>query len=685
MMERKTIGIDLGHCETTAAYPRQTQSDRYEVRRLCLMGKDQVISTQIVLTDEQMRKLKGHPMPDCELLRTLGEIPIGDNLSAYVAGGEKFSYFKTAPKNFDKPCGNSACAKQCGITHGMLMACFAFSVVNNLLKFNVGDIDAEERENLDLLIGCPSTGDWTSLTAQAAYAKLILAATNVHDVRIVPESRAAMFSSVENGQGRISALDGALVFDFGSSTADCTYMLLGRKLLEFSWTLGASKIELQIVQNAYMETVKSHGPFSASAASIVDSADQVRKAKESYYLGNNRIPIYCSFEDMKDERIIDTPVLINSKYMKKVIEEDKMQVLCDSHTTLSNSWKELCRLFFQEAARQISGASYRVVENGEKKQIPCAAENIVLTGGASRMDFIYQLCQEVFPNAHIYRETNPSHTVSNGLAWVAVSDENLAVCKEAAQQEIAGNHDCDVSTLQNKLCDALFEHVIAVGEERTMAWANRPEENVSVRELQNDLTACMDSSEFRRAVEIICRAEIEKWKSVLSESMENAVNNQVKKLYSEQVARGLMIPRDIWQELRSGALSGAQIDMGDPLKYIDMSTVVLKIGKMVVMAVIWAIAVALAPGTFGLSILVGFVADLVAEAAMTDTDLDKPRNKNTRAKAAKKIHAKLKESKAEILKGFRESLEEQTEGYSEIVEKTLTAAFEVVTLRRFEV
>lgn len=684
-MEKKTIGIDLGHCETTAAYPRQTQSDRYEVRRLNLMDKDQVISTQIVLTNEQMRKLKGHPSPSYDLLQSLGEIRIGNSLSAYVSDGEKFSYFKTAPKDFNKPYGNSACARQCGITHGMLMACFAFSVVDNLLRFNVGDISPEDRENLNILIGCPSTGDWTTLEAQDIYANLVLAATKVHDVRIVPESRAAMFSSVENGQGRISALDGALVFDFGSSTADCTYMLLGRKILEFSWTLGASKIESQIMQDAYQETVKKNGSFAASAASLVDSADQARKAKESYYFGNNRIPIWCSFQNAKNGVMMDTPVLINDQYMKKVTGEDRIEVLCDSRTTLSNSWKELCRAFYREAAKRISEATYYVIEDGERKRVQCEVKNIVLTGGASRMDFIYELCQAVFPNVHIHRETNPSHTVSNGLAWVAVSDENLIACKEAAQQEIASNHECDISTLQNSLCNALFGRVIAIGEERTRAWANRPEENVSVRVLQDDLAVYMNSPGFQDEVENICGGEIERWKSVLSVSMEKAVNNQVRKLYSEQVAHSLMIPSDIWQELQSGTLSGTQVDMGDILKYIDMSTVILKISKVSIQVVIWAVAWALAAETFGISMLVAAVANLIAEAAMTDTDLDKPRNKNTRAKVAKKIHSKLIESKSEIMKGFKDNLEQQTKNYSEIVDKTLTAAFEVVTLKRFEV
>lgn len=687
-MERKIIGIDLGHCETTAAYPRQTQADRYKVRRLNLVDKDQVIPTQIILTDEQMRSLAGHPRPDHELLRRLGEIRIGSNLSAYVPQGEKFSYFKAAPKDFDSPCGSGACAKQCGITHGMLMACFAFALVDNLLKFNVGDLSAAERENLDLLIGCPSTGDWTSEKAQDAYAQLIQNAANVHSVRIVPESRAAMFSSVENEQERISALDGALVFDFGSSTADCTYMLLGRKLLEFSWTLGASKIERQMVLNAYQTAVKINGPFTASPASIVDNEDLLRAAKEMYYsgkYGSKGHPMFCSFEDIKDGSMVDTPVRINDPYMEKVAGEDSVQILCDSRTPMLGSWKTLCRAFFQESAGQIGRATYRVVENGEEKRVPCGLNVIVLTGGASRMAFISELCREVFPDVHIYRETNPSHTVSNGLAWVAVSDENLAACKEGARREINGVSACSIDSLQGSIAGALFSRVSKLAEERTWAWANRPEEKLSVRVLQDDLTACMSSAAIQREMEDICRREIEQWKANFSAAMETAVNNQVKRLYSQQVASSLMIPGDIWQELQSGALSLSQIDVSGSFKNLDMSNVLLRIGKIAVQSVIWGVAAFFAAETFGLSMIAGFVADLIAESVMKDTSLDKPRKKNTRVKVAQSIPEQLKTNKDEILKGFTDSLTQQTGAYSDIVDKALAAAFEIVTLKRFEV
>ena len=139
-MERKTIGIDLGHCETAMAFPRQpdVNDSRYEVRRLVGEKKDQVVATQLILTNEQMKKLSGHKRPEYSLLSGLGEIRIGNKLPAYVPDGEKFCYFKVPPKYFDRPYGNTECAKECGITHGMLMACFAFALVRNIFLYNVG-------------------------------------------------------------------------------------------------------------------------------------------------------------------------------------------------------------------------------------------------------------------------------------------------------------------------------------------------------------------------------------------------------------------------------------------------------------------------------------------------------------------------------------------------------------------
>lgn len=686
-MERKTIGIDLGHCETTAAYPRAVGADgiSHEVLRLAVQGKDQVISTQIILTYGQMEKLADAPRPDYQLLRTLGDIRIGSGLPAYVEDGEKFVYFKAPPSQFDKPIGDKR-AQAAGLTHGKVMACFVYALVNNILKYNVGDLSDYDRADVDLLVGCPTTEDWTKEETQRAYAELVQRATQVHAVRIVPESRAAMFSSVESKQQTVSAIEGAVVFDFGSSTADCTYMLLGRRVEEFSWELGASKIEETMMRCAYRKAAEEHGPFTPDEKSLVENADLMRANKESYYngsFGQKGQTVYCDFVNAADGSELGAKVRVDDEFMDEVTNRISMGILCDSTTEKAGTWRGLCREFFLEAKRRIGSASYTVTEGGEETRVRCPIGTVVLTGGASKMDFVYKLCEEAFPDATILREQNPSHTVSNGLGWVAVSDENVERCKQAAREELAARPECGVEALRAGLSDALFERICAFAKERTRAWAERPEENLPLRELRDDLSARIASSEMKDELEQICQKQMNGWKAVLSEAVEGAVNRQVERLYSEEVARGLMIPDDVWGQLQSGSLSVTGIDVSKLLEDFDVSGLVAKVAGIVIQMIIWITAAALAFETFGVSVLVAWVLDKLTESAVKDTDLDKPRKKKVRLDVADKVGPVLNKSKRELLKKFEEDLEEQTAGYADVVDGTLTAAFEVVTLKRF--
>ena len=177
----RTIGIDLGHCETTSSYPCQPipGNDRYEVMRLSEQGKDQVITTQLILTDDQMRRLTHKDSWSFELLQSLGRIRIGNDLPGCVPDGERFCYFKVPPKDFGKPCCSSEAARQSGLTHGAVMACFAHVLVNNLISCNDTELSATDRKWIDLLVGCPATDDWTGKEAMDAYARLIHKATGV--------------------------------------------------------------------------------------------------------------------------------------------------------------------------------------------------------------------------------------------------------------------------------------------------------------------------------------------------------------------------------------------------------------------------------------------------------------------------------------------------------------------------
>lgn len=685
-MATKTIGIDFGHCETAAAYPFQV-GDKNEVKTLVVNDfNDNVGSTQIILTVDQMRALMGNPYPKYELLKKIGPFQIG-RLPASVPDGERFLYFKVAPRHFHEPCGNTYMAKLCKITHAMVMACYIYATVDSIIRKNATELEEADWSHIKLLIGCPTTADWTGCEEKGEYAKLIKQATGVESVEIIPESRAAMFSSVSGGVTNISAVGGAAVFDFGSSTADCTYMLLGRKILEFSWALGASEVERQISQELLERAVRDNGPFMADPNLLAGAIDELRRYKEEYYAGlmpaKGKSYVFSLNEDA------EAMIKINEALMERVTGERKIEISCDSTTLRSGSWQDLCRAFLQESRERIQNATYTVYNaDGEAKECKCALDTIVLTGGASKMGFIETICREVFPekNVRILRnDINPSHTVSNGLGWVSVADENLERCKAEAKAAVLSNPDCAPKKLGDAISDEIFELLCSIAKELIQSWADAPGDDMTIKTLQEWMESATKNPEVIQKMQSICGRNLQSWKQTVSSSMEEAVNAQTQALYASAVAENLILPSDIWQNLDAQSMTLNQLDMHSLLTKIDYSAVIAKIGKFLLQAVIWLLAASLAGWTLGLSVIIALIISAGSDDALSDNDLNKPRKRTLRQKVAKKISKELASSKETVMKSFTESFAAQTESFEAVVDSSLDVAFKIVTLQRFEV
>ncbi len=688
-MEHRTMGIDVGHCESAAAFPRQVNMNdrRHEVRRLVAENKDQVISTQIILTDKQMRKLSGKLRPSyaelCQL-EELGEIKFGNKLPEDISEGEKFRYFKVPPRDFDKPYGNTEIAKECGITHGQIMVCYIFALINSILKHNREDLKDTKREDIILLVGCPTTEDWTNDNAKSTYAELIKKATNVKEVRIIPESRAAMFSSVENEKNKISALKGAVVFDFGSSTADCTYMLLGRKIVEFSWTLGASEIERQMTLEAYQTAARNQDVSNIKMTSFADVEDDLRVAKEAYYdhrYGPKGHAMFCCFQTLDESQDMECPLRINDAFMKKITSEKPFSIRCDSKTSKSGTWTSLCEAFFTEAKRKIQNSHYLIFDqNGKPQRRNCEIDTIVLTGGACKMDFVYELCKKVFTGVTIQREDNPSHTVSNGLGWVAVSDENLNLCQVSVKNYIDSVPECSFSALRNSLEEKIFNKIRSIAESCTEEWANAPGDTLTLKDLDTSITNAMESDVTKKGIISICSDTITDWKNKLSAAMETAVNTQVSMLYSESVAKGLIIPPDIWKTLQASSIRLDAFNVDYILKGINVSSVGRQIAQWFIVSV--AATIGAFGGIFGA--IAGAVIGSVVADLMADGSMDKPRKRKKRLSVVKTVKSEIAGKKTEILKNFSEDIRAYEPDYTKQVDDALMVAFEIVTLKRFE-
>lgn len=244
------------------------------------------------------------------------------------------------------------------------------------------------------IVGCPS--GWDSLTREA-YQEIFEHA-GMKKVRIVPESRAALMTALE--QGYLSIEDtkaSVLIVDIGSSTTDFTYCRdleaddvghneLGSGLLDeeiFKLNLERQKSRKQIEK-----LISVHPHYK------VILTYWCRQAKEAYFTGDD-IPV---------EMIKRLPAGKRVFFDIKVDKHDAKTVLNKPLEALGgNSWR---------------GA----FENALKQAVLCLKgrnpETILLTGGASRLPLILPVTQKSFPKARIIRGAEPEFAIARGLAWL---------------------------------------------------------------------------------------------------------------------------------------------------------------------------------------------------------------------------------------------------------------------------
>lgn len=653
----KTLGLDFGHCEVAVSL---TMDGRKPENLILDDNKAKVIPAQIALTQDQIQSLTQGKA--CRL-RDLGKVAIGD--AAAPINDENsdlvtFMYFKKAPAFFEELVDNK-------ISRGALMAVYLYQLMEQILEHNPDYLDPSDRENLELLVGCPTTEEWTGETAAAKYADLIRKATGVRSVQIVPESRAAMFSSIESTQSSISAAGGAIVFDFGSSTADCTYMLLGSCCFEYSWRLGAQAIEAQMAKVAFAGQ-------KPSLASRVYVTNQLRKQKELYYSGHFGPKGQRLFYDVQslNGKDIEAYIRINEDQMDEIVsgEDHEIEILCDSTRSEFGTWRSLCLGFFK-AAKDIL----------EEKELPC--ESIVLTGGASKMPFVPACCQKVFgDSAKIYVERNPSLSVANGLGWVSTIDSRVPDVVKETVEVIKQDESVNLDLLMKSISTRIHKIVADVMEAQMNIWVEgshaRP-----LSELVEMTSQQMNTSEVQENIRDAVETEVKQWTDRCMSVVQENVNQYASKLMTQKMAKGVVLRDDVWSRLTTDKLFTGDINVERMINKLDMTSLLGKIAKAVVAVVMLSIAAGMGPLGLAIAavILLGGGLDF-----MSDTNMTKPRDQSFRIKLKNKIPQEINkpENVAKIATSVEESMMDLRVQFPEILEMTVRNAFEIITLKRFD-
>ncbi len=401
---------------------------------------------------------------------------------------------------------------------------------------------------------------------QALYMQMAEAA-GIPIAGVTKESRAAFVRAqqdVTSGLGK-NIHKGAIVFDMGSSTLDFTYMNdANENLIDYGYDCGASLVE-KTIYGKKREDVDAIQTFEAKYPKLVDYLlFQARAAKEKVYFD----PTLPYKKTINFEDIIDDEELEDERF-KFAFQPGQL----DELLTQTGYLKKIEDAMIDFRQNKINGQPIY---------------GVFLTGGASRMDFINNLvCKswDVTPQ-QVYRDTDPSLTISQGVAEVARIDLRTEGGDKVVAQEIAKLEKSDeifesfAANYGHMIWDDVTDTIID-----TVKSFCESDRDKSANQLQAQLRQNIQNSVSRKSSEAVSylQAEIDD----KTQGVKQAVDSMVR-AYARQ-GTSVKVP-----ELRISSLDVGSINMDSVVKEIsdqivENSTNWLGIGGLGLAAILFGI------------------------------------------------------------------------------------------------
>ena len=295
-------------------------------------------------------------------------------------------------------------------------------------------------------------------------------------LQLHPESHAALMNFINSKNGNddyaISVEDVpvgkcAVVFDFGSSTADVTVLQNNGGVIDTDGErLGNSNLGARYIDAAiYEEIVKRLDKDDKERFEKLLKFNQdtlpaqckyyCRLAKQQYYIAvsNGKNANLCSFLDIRRKGFS-----INNYFSDDVMR-----------SALAHKFKELGGHNFEEACIELM-CSVKEHLQGEKRN-PVI---VFLTGGASRMDFISRIAKDTFPESKIIADSHPSRCISHGLAYLPHRLEKrqafLDEVKKFIDKRIPEIVSNNMSNLTSPISSGLTELILSTAKSEVLKW-----------------------------------------------------------------------------------------------------------------------------------------------------------------------------------------------------------------------
>jgi len=300
---KMVVGIDVGHGECMA-YVYRKKDNTWEPEPLYVNSDYETKIPSYIAYDAT-----GNPI-------------IGKGVSN-VSGF--YVYFKQEPSKWDKNQDDGA------PNYKQLMGDYISVLWNNIWTYNddifQNVVNPVTKDDILLVIGCPASGSWTEPDHMKKYVELTKEATGCKNVMILAESTAAIMTPIY-AQKVVNLNHGVAIYDFGSSTLDFTYILMGRVLLTASIPLGGSDVDRAMLRYILRENGTDAQNIDQQSKNACYT--KLRTLKETFYNTNQM--------DLTEEDLV-----INRK-LHYYLSDEVLEVLL-TKMEVSFEGKELKQIF----------------------------------------------------------------------------------------------------------------------------------------------------------------------------------------------------------------------------------------------------------------------------------------------------------------------------------------------------
>ena len=565
-----------------------------------------------------------------------------------------------------------------GVSEVILQNSANRSILKNIITQGGNGEMHWKKDEVLLVVGCPSSVIWKGEKARKQYEGLISEATGISNVIVTEESRAAVFSlfEIDNIRKKINLQNGVLVLDFGSSTADATYILPGKKIINISWELGAAWVE-----NAMLEYVLQSNKAKkelANQAKLYDkervlaarndcshAVFQLGQDKEDYFdgkLGEDaipetvRIPVIDEdgdrlFEDDGDFVELEIKYSVTDAMMQYALDEYKFDARKNGDVVNHGTWKENCRQFLNDVKQTL-----------EREKLP--VQTVVVTGGGSQMPFTVELSSEAFPGKVVPSST-PSHSVVKGLTTIAYNEVKAPGVHKKAMDDIksdaAKNVDAMIESIAANLADKAYDAAVSAVNGLTV-WSDNDTliqkivsnfdfSDTNVGEITRAIKNAIDNS-LNKNIGTQISDSTKNWIDQDNTVIVQCINKAAQQLYADRAVQDMVRISQADIKVITNSISLPNVSMPDVAKDVNfigkIVGYILSAVLFVVLAVLAAILPVIGPVFVGVT---GMLGSTILIDKMKEWE-----NCPVSGGAVRKAVRKMREDKSEKMKEIKESL-----------------------------